>query len=533
MVDVDNKRSIEVGGSLVGIGEHSVREIESEFGPFPETRYVETGGGGRHLYFAYGPGCGGNRTNIRPGIDVRGEGGFVIAPPSIHLSGYPYTWVNREILPDPAPTWIVELAAGNPQKLDAIGEDDQVVEGSRNSYLHQLGAKFRRENGFSEFQLVGLLMAHNYKQCNPPLDLDEVQRIAGNCAKYDYTPPVDLSEWAKANEPPPIPEGGDLAVSLYDLILNPPDPPEPLVNGVMSVGTGVLMAGQPNVGKSWFVMDMALAIVSGQPWLGYYETTAGGVLMIDEEGTEYGQYERFQMLLDGRGHLSAVGLPLHLSIGTGLRLDNDVGITRIRRMLERYKPRLVVIDSLVRMHNGEENNSGQMAKFFETTKGLMKLYDTTFLFTHHVRKPSLDSLDPGDLIRGTTEIRAWPDTIFVLAPGDDNQEVVVHHVKSRYSRRADPFKVRMQIDEDSGTARLARTETISEGSATVHASHSKILRVISDLCDSGMEPGVADIAVAVGLTSRTVRDYLTRLTTAGAVEAIARMGITVYRIKGA
>lgn len=423
------------------------------------------------------------------------------------------------------------------QQEGDVGDDETVVEGGRNHYLHTIGAKYRRENGYPEWKLFGLLQAHNFKQCKPPLDTDEVRRIARNCAEYEYTPPLDLSEWTK-DEVPPIPEGGDLAISLFDLVTNPPDPPVPLVNGVISVGTGVLIAGQPNVGKSWMVMDMALAVASGEAWLDSYPSTQGPVLMIDEEGTQYGQYERFQMLLDGRSNMSAAGLPLNVAIGSGIRLDTDVGITRVRRMLERYKPRLVVIDSLVRMHSGEENNAQNMSKFFDTTKGLMRTYDATFLFTHHVRKPSLDSADPGDLIRGTTEIRAWPDTIFVITPGEDSQEVIFHHVKSRYSRRSDPFRVAMQIDEDSGTARFVHNGDVEPNDNSVITQHNKVLRAISDITESGADADIQSIADRVDRTARTVKVHLEKLARIGAIDVMemsigGSKTIHVYRIKGA
>lgn len=539
VVDVDNKRSIEVGNRLVGIGDHSIAELESEHEPLPEGRYVETGGGGRHYYFSFGAGCAGNRASVRPGVDVRGDGGYVVAPPSVHVSGHQYRAENEELLPSSPPDWLVQAAASERVDTIAVGFDEVVPEGGRNPFLHDLGARYRREYGFGDFQIYGLLQAHNHKQCSPPLDDSEVLRIAHNVSRYEYTPPLDLSQWGKGHDDAPeIPEGGDLAVSLYDFVTNPPVAPAPLVHGIIDVGTGVLIGGQPNVGKSWLVMDMALAIASGQQWMDQYATEQGGVLMIDEEGTPYGQYERFQMLLDGRQYMSAVGLPLHLSIGGGIRLDSDVGITRLRRMLERYTPRLVVLDSLVRLHAGDENNAQSMARFFATTKDLMRTYETTFLFTHHVRKPSLESSDPGDLLRGTTEIRAWPDTIFVATPGDDASEVVLHHVKARYGPRSNPFLVRMQIDDEDKTARLAHIGEVEKEDRSAIGQQNRILRAIVDIdAETGSPPDAEQIAAHVGVTARTVRDYLTTLVKAGSIDGVpSKFGTgrprMVYKIRG-
>ena len=73
-------------------GKESLRDLESEYGSLPATVESLTGGGGRHLYFAHPGGTVRNRTNIEPGIDRRGDGGCIVAPPSIHPSGKRYRW---------------------------------------------------------------------------------------------------------------------------------------------------------------------------------------------------------------------------------------------------------------------------------------------------------------------------------------------------------------------------------------------------------------------------------------------------------
>lgn len=207
-------------------------------------------------------------------------------------------------------------------------------------------------------------------------------------------------------------------------------------------------------------------------------------------------------------------------------------------MLERYRPRLVVLDSLVRMHAGDENNAQAMARFFATTKDLMRTYDATFLFTHHVRKPSLESSDPGDLLRGTTEIRAWPDTIYVAVPGNDGQEIVMHHVKARYGPRSNPFVVRMQIDDEDKTARLAYIGEAEKEDHSAIGQQNRILKAIVDIAeDTGMPPDADQIASKIGVTSRTTRDYLTTLVKAGAIDGMpvkAGQGRPrmVYQIRG-
>ncbi len=73
-------------------GKESLRELEREHGPLPRTVESITGGGGRHVYFSHPGGEVHNRVNIEPGIDLRGDGGCIVAPPSVHPSGKRYRW---------------------------------------------------------------------------------------------------------------------------------------------------------------------------------------------------------------------------------------------------------------------------------------------------------------------------------------------------------------------------------------------------------------------------------------------------------
>lgn len=74
-------------------GSKSLTQIETEIGSLPETLESKTGNGGRHLFFKW-PAAREirNKQDLRPGIDVRGEGGYIVAPPSIHPNGQAYEW---------------------------------------------------------------------------------------------------------------------------------------------------------------------------------------------------------------------------------------------------------------------------------------------------------------------------------------------------------------------------------------------------------------------------------------------------------
>ncbi|MCE9638370.1 MAG: DUF3987 domain-containing protein [Planctomycetes bacterium] len=88
-------------------GFESLARLEAEHGPLPATRTVRTGGGGRHFYFRH-PGLAIKNSvkKLSDGLDVRGDGGYVIAPPSAHRSGGTYDWLD-EREPVDAPEWLL------------------------------------------------------------------------------------------------------------------------------------------------------------------------------------------------------------------------------------------------------------------------------------------------------------------------------------------------------------------------------------------------------------------------------------------
>jgi hypothetical protein len=89
-------------------GPASLRRLEAEHALLPATCEQRTGSGGRQLLFAHPGHPVGNRARLLPGIDVRGDGGYIVVPPSTHASGTAYRWTGR-VPPAHAPGWLLEL----------------------------------------------------------------------------------------------------------------------------------------------------------------------------------------------------------------------------------------------------------------------------------------------------------------------------------------------------------------------------------------------------------------------------------------
>jgi hypothetical protein len=88
-------------------GPGQLAALEREHGDLPRTPTSRRGLGG-HLYFAYVAGLS-STNGALPGVDVKNDGGYVVAPPSLHRSGARYRWVVelRDQVPPPMPAWLV------------------------------------------------------------------------------------------------------------------------------------------------------------------------------------------------------------------------------------------------------------------------------------------------------------------------------------------------------------------------------------------------------------------------------------------
>jgi Bifunctional DNA primase/polymerase, N-terminal/Primase C terminal 2 (PriCT-2) len=93
-------------------GVASLKQLEAEHGALPETLMAESPSGSQHRYFKWPAGVTirNSASKIAPGVDERGDGGMVIAPPSVKPGKGAYHWVNAHDIAA-APEWLIELAS--------------------------------------------------------------------------------------------------------------------------------------------------------------------------------------------------------------------------------------------------------------------------------------------------------------------------------------------------------------------------------------------------------------------------------------
>jgi hypothetical protein len=178
-------------------GIKALADLEAEYGTLPETPTVRTGGGGMHKYFTLPAGvnikCATRIAGKR--LDVRGSGGYVLAPPSLHASGNRYEWITsiEDVSLAAAPEWLVEWSlqqpspAGNVGKLKVVTTDLATAPGVEQGRRHRealrlIGSSLWAGQPADAIRALALAWAD---RCTPPLPADEVLRIVDDLAVKD------------------------------------------------------------------------------------------------------------------------------------------------------------------------------------------------------------------------------------------------------------------------------------------------------------------------------------------------------------
>lgn len=187
---------------------------EHDHGRLPETARAVTGRGGVHLYYRVSKAVSAS-VNEDLHIDVRGDGSYVMMPPSVHPNGTTYYWDE-----DPDDVGIADADANVYALIKAVQDDDEqveqthtrrepakdgdkIAEGGRNAALYSKACSMRSA-GLTGNAIYAALLTYNREACVPPLDESEVKTIANSVAKL----PAGHSDEVRAQEAQKAAQGG-------------------------------------------------------------------------------------------------------------------------------------------------------------------------------------------------------------------------------------------------------------------------------------------------------------------------------------
>ena len=228
-----------------------------------------------------------------------------------------------------------------------------------------------------------------------------------------------------------------------------------LVEGLLPRRGILLKTGPGGIGKSWGTHDLTIALCTGREWLGL-GTKKARILVIDEENDDALLRSRYERLLRAENVVAHQLPDLFLLCQTGMRLDNAADIRALNQCLFEVNPDVVIIDSLIRCHSGDENDAGHMAKVFGQLKRLMNANNCAFVVTHHAGKMN------GRSSRGSTDIVAAVDSHIAMSPTRGGP-IRIEQFKARWGHPvATVFAEIADLENDST---VFRTVEVNEGAS--------------------------------------------------------------------
>ena len=198
-------------------GDESLRNLEAKHGDLPPTPQSLTGGGGAHYLFSHPGreirnmvGDKDGKGGVAPGLDIRGDGGLIIAPGSRHISGGQYVWevsAHPEDVPvAPMPAWLLDTMTAAPSgngarpRVDTAAVLAGVPEGQRDDALFRLASKLRRADVPRDTAEELVIAAAG--NCDPPFPAEDALAKVEN-AYTRYAPSTNGSQPKSATEPSP------------------------------------------------------------------------------------------------------------------------------------------------------------------------------------------------------------------------------------------------------------------------------------------------------------------------------------------
>lgn len=498
--------------------------LKARHGIDDETVTAITGGGGWHLFYT-APADLHPRAKLGPGIDIKANGGYVVLPPSRHLSGSSYLFdpehdlAHHQVLPLPpalrtlvertttpsstTPTVIPRTPA--PSYQDSLRKAEAALGclaawrcddyGSDGAWL-QVGMALR------ELEDRGLALWEGWSRQSERYEDGvctakwETFTPGGNGngrglgSLYEWARQDDPTRWARFLETLPRASSSGLATSAtteatgetstqvepaaerkprYTLhraveAWEPRPPKEWLLEGLVGAGDVVLLVGEPGVGKTYWFLDLAVQVATGREFLDL-ATTCSPVLVVDEESGNRRLLERLERIMRGRGLPPGADIPLQYTTMTGFSfLTDPMWFTDLTMAIEETGARLVILDALADiMLGGDENMVRDAQPVFRGLKGVSEVTGATMLVVHHANRAGS--------YRGSSAIPGAVDLVLQLSRKEKTGPVTVESTKARDIEPV-KFACRMAWDETTDSVRWGAVEQVEEEPADTETGPS-------------------------------------------------------------
>lgn len=390
--------------------------IEDLLRRYPTQMYSRTGSGGYHLFYQYPTNVTrvANRVGIFERADLRTDGGFIVLPPTIHPSGGRYEWIKRGA-PGAFPTALLDLRSQPKVQNDGwITEALRgVSEGGRNDACARLAGYFFKK-GINSDIVESLLMEWNERN-DPPMPVHEVRTTIKSIERSHVNVKSQFTSLEFEDDSATQKEEEAKQESTFD-VMRMTDYVKGyggggvswLVDGWLPDKSITFLVSPPESYKTWLLLDLAVSVAAGVPFLGSYQVNnTGPTLIIQQEDSHSGLTDRLALIVEQKLGMTAnidgdvwqvpsmPDLPIYVHPSRKLRFDNKKVVEELEKQIEILRPKVIMIDPLYSTTGSADNYMADLANQMMVLKTWRDKYGCSFLIAHHSKK----NLDPDSTAR--------------------------------------------------------------------------------------------------------------------------------------
>ena len=515
VIDIDIKHN------LGKYGDDSLEALIKELGPLPDTWECQTPSGGRHIYFKLPDGVTilNSAGQLAPSIDIRGSGGYVVAPPSKlndssgQAARYEWEAASQPVdtpLADIPDAWLKRIldtqrgGKGGSHGGDRFKLPDIIPEGERNPTLFHYGASMRT-HCTAPTELHDALHRANRERCRPPLDDKEVDGIYNSVMRYaegkspeysrstaksdfvdgDYTGGMD---WTPDKRPadggaePLADQGGTegdkqperreyIAKSAADF---PDEQIEFLWYPYIPRGEYTLLAAAGGTGKTMLCCLIASAVSNGDPLFGddrndFHDKEKVLIISAEDSGATLKR-----RLKNSGANLDFIRI-VDCIDSTGLCFSGP-GYNEFADLIRREQPSLIILDPYFAFIDSrvDLNRINQVRPELQRLAVLAKEINAAFVLISHVNKRAQGE-NLNNAATGTADIINAARSALSIQYVKDSRRVMIH-TKSNHAKRGQ--SIEYEITDDGGVRIVGFSDIDKEMVELAARSHKSLTELL-------------------------------------------------------
>ena len=251
--------------------------------------------------------------------------------------------------------------------------------------------------------------------------------------------PIDIAQDLGV-VPPPLPA----IETIEELVASEPIPPPQIIQGLLHKGCVMVLGGTSKSNKSWCLLDMAVAVATGQTWWGM-KTNATPVCLLNMELTRWSIAARLESIAKARPECRPIGQNPLLWNLRGKAKDLTCLRPQLEDQLAQRGVGLIIIDPIYKLlGDRDENSNGDIALLMNEVELLAENTGAAVVFAHHYAKGDSTQKAEADRMSGAGSWVRSPDSIVTMTPHEEEDCFTVNTIL-RNLARIDPFVVSWQF----------------------------------------------------------------------------------------